>query len=919
MANYSNIRNKIISDIKPNNNQEITGQIMQDTLLQMVSLLQDGGYLFKGGATTTTNPIVGDSNVFYLASVKGTYANFGGLQVNDNELAALVYNGSWSKISIDNQIAHLKDIWNVEYLPVFFLRVEFSNDTIAKISIDDVITNDFEAIIDDLINKTAFIFAYNSVNGSSEVNEFLSPVSVRKIEAGDSVEFIFDGINRNRYRVVVNYKDLSIQNQARQLIFLPNVSTFQDGLMSKEDKTKLDGIEVGANKYTLPVATASILGGIKSGGDVSIGTDGTVTVNNATNVENVPVATTSKIGGVVSGGDITVRQDGQVLVEHATEADTATNIPVATTSKIGGIKAGAYITVNSDGSVIIQRASTADNAENDENGDNILGTYAKKTELPKIATSTVAGIIKGGGDIAVAADGSVTVNNAGVAQMAMQDSSGRVIVNTYVPKTQVATSSAAGLVKSGNDISVASDGTVTVTGGTLAGDLQFASYGNSGERGIKAVMAANDYWGIVGRSTEDNQGILEIYTGDDGGSSTYSEIVKFSQYAGTRTVESKPVREFVVFDKSGNTSIPGMVSMSSTLTLRGNRGNADVFTDFNGGRGIVIRVTDSSGVLHELGMWNNGTPNYIKGNTRYNLYHAGNLGIATSTKSGLVKSGGDITVGTDGTVSVNKSKVADNANKLGNYGLFTSSSGSPAGHVPLIGADGVMEAGCYIDFHANGDTSDYNLRLMYDEDTDKKRWIRFPKASGTMALMNLIDSEDDSITIKSNFPDFPAIDITAGAGVSGMRITVSDEIDTGKLEFDGNLVWIDKQTDTSATLYVSDDVLYCNKDISSKGFYQSSDIRIKKNIREICRNDNRLEMAGDLSLKEFDMAGTERHAFGFIAQEVREKFPELVSEDKNGFLSLDYTSLLLLKIGFLEKKLSEVMSKLNNMDKRTNH
>lgn len=503
----------------------------------------------------------------------------------------------------------------------------------------------------------------------------------------------------------------------------------------------------------------------------------------------------------------------------------------------------------------------------------------------------------------------------------------------------------------------------------------------------------------------------------------------------------------------------GGLTINSTLTLRGNRGNADVFTDFNGGRGIVLRVTDSSGVLHELGMWNNGTPNYIKGNTLYNLYHAGNLGIATSTKSGLVKSGGDITVGTDGTVLAsgkalritnggvsryykfmsfdiggdkgmirfgiispifgygefliswgwqgttekhcypycvlstgsqmyNRVKLvrtgdstfdayfesnsdndyatfvfmgqsgtsvksfsasgvssiptvyrestyvgnicfrtitgtlagtADNANKLGNYGLFTSSSGSPAGHVPLIGADGVMEAGCYIDFHANGDTSDYNLRLMYDEDTDKKRWIKFPKASGTMALMNLIDSEDSAITIKSNCADFPAIDITAGVTGNGMRITMSDAVDTGKLEFDGNLVWIDKQTDTSATLYVSDDVLYCNKDISSKGFYQSSDIRIKKNIREICRNDNRLEMAGDLSLKEFDMAGTERHAFGFIAQEVREKFPELVSEDKNGFLSLDYTSLLLLKIGFLEKKLSEVMSKLNNMDKRTNH
>lgn len=364
MANYSNIRNNIISDIKPNNNQEITGQIMQDTLLQMVSLLQDGGYLFKGGATTTTNPIVGDSNVFYLASVKGTYANFGGLQVNDNELAALVYNGSWSKISIDNKIAHLKDIWNVEYLPVFFLRVEFSNDTIAKISIDDVIKTDFEAIIDDFINKTAFIFAYNSVNGSSEVNEFLSPVSVRKTEAGDSVEFIFDGINRNRYRVVVNYKDLSIQNQARQLIFLPNVSTLRDGLMSKEDKTKLDGIEVGANKYTLPVASDSTLGGIKSG--------------------------------------------------------------------------GGFITVDTDGIVKVNRSQTADNSENDENGDNIVYTYAKKADLPGIATSTVAGIIKGGGDIAVAADGSVTVNNsafamqANLANSALRDGTGAQIDTTYL-------------------------------------------------------------------------------------------------------------------------------------------------------------------------------------------------------------------------------------------------------------------------------------------------------------------------------------------------------------------------------------------------------------------------------------------------------------------------------------------------------
>lgn len=38
-----------------------------------------------------------------------------------------------------------------------------------------------------------------------------------------------------------------------------------DGLMSKEDKTKLDNIETEANNYVLPAATAEVLGGIKTG------------------------------------------------------------------------------------------------------------------------------------------------------------------------------------------------------------------------------------------------------------------------------------------------------------------------------------------------------------------------------------------------------------------------------------------------------------------------------------------------------------------------------------------------------------------------------------------------------------------------------------------------------------------------------
>ena len=41
-------------------------------------------------------------------------------------------------------------------------------------------------------------------------------------------------------------------------------TTAKNGLLSKEDKTKLDGIETGANKYVLPEAGNNTLGGIKA-------------------------------------------------------------------------------------------------------------------------------------------------------------------------------------------------------------------------------------------------------------------------------------------------------------------------------------------------------------------------------------------------------------------------------------------------------------------------------------------------------------------------------------------------------------------------------------------------------------------------------------------------------------------------------
>lgn len=56
--------------------------------------------------------------------------------------------------------------------------------------------------------------------------------------------------------------------QEKETVSIPKASSGQDGLMSKEDKAKLDGVAEQANKFTLSAATTSALGGVKQGAKV---------------------------------------------------------------------------------------------------------------------------------------------------------------------------------------------------------------------------------------------------------------------------------------------------------------------------------------------------------------------------------------------------------------------------------------------------------------------------------------------------------------------------------------------------------------------------------------------------------------------------------------------------------------------------
>jgi len=99
------------------------------------------------------------------------------------------------------------------------------------------------------------------------------------------------------------------------------------GLMSAADKTKLDGIATGANNYTysLPVATSSVLGGVKSGGDVTISSAGVITVNDDSHAHVI-----SNIDGLQSALD-----GKQAAGSYASSSHNHTGLQAVTTSGTG--------------------------------------------------------------------------------------------------------------------------------------------------------------------------------------------------------------------------------------------------------------------------------------------------------------------------------------------------------------------------------------------------------------------------------------------------------------------------------------------------------------------------------------------------------------------------------------------------------
>jgi hypothetical protein len=150
------------------------------------------------------------------------------------------------------------------------------------------------------------------------------------------------------------------------------------------------------------------------------------------------------------------------------------------------------------------------------------------------------------------------------------------------------------------------------------------------------------------------------------------------------------------------------------------------------------------------------------------------------------------------------------------------------------------------------------------------------------------DSGSDS---SQSFTLNPAKEDTLGGIMVGSNLNITDE---GVLTAKG-YGW----NSSTNTMTITTSGEAPGKIHAAGGFYETSDAR-KKDVQGELSLDKAYDFIRNCEPILYNLKGSDKTQIGLIAQEVREFFPEIVNEDSEGYLSLDYAKLTVIILRVLK-------------------
>ena len=220
MANYQLLKADIDAKVYQNGEQEITGENLNSVLNSMVTTL-GAEYQFAGVATIDTNPEISDAKVFYIANGKGTYTNFGGIEVTEDEVVVLYWDSSWHKVSTgiasQAKLTELSlEVDRLQTSSIDLSQFEKFNGILSN-GKWDAISSDYQHIIVPVLpNQNYKIEANETTNGAYA---FLRTYTV---VAGQPADYATGYIAEVNFPFGTNVK-VSAPNDAHYIYFLANI------------------------------------------------------------------------------------------------------------------------------------------------------------------------------------------------------------------------------------------------------------------------------------------------------------------------------------------------------------------------------------------------------------------------------------------------------------------------------------------------------------------------------------------------------------------------------------------------------------------------------------------------------------------------------------------------------------------------
>lgn len=282
--------------------------------------------------------------------------------------------------------------------------------------------------------------------------------------------------------------------------------------------------------YTLPVATANTLGGVKSGGDITVATSGAVTVNSATKADSATTAasatkaTQDASGNVITSTYATKTEVGSKLSSISGSTSGTGNVVTSVSASGSTVSATKGITAEETKNKVtsVRAASSAtDTAYPSEKAvATALAAKANTSALSGYATTSALGAVEDKAEAAqTAANGKVTANaaiTAGTATKITYDAKGLVTGGASltasdiptIPSTKV---SGLGTLATKSAVTSAEITDGTITNADIAANAAIAA---SKVSGLSTVATSGSYNDLADKPSIPSAYVLKAATAD---------------------------------------------------------------------------------------------------------------------------------------------------------------------------------------------------------------------------------------------------------------------------------------------------------------------------------------------------------------------------------------------------------------------